>query len=239
MAGSGTSTRRHKRYEVDGVEGTLVVSHDARVLNMSLTGLAVETTSLLKLGSSYWVRLPQGEGELKFKATVSWCRLVGVRRSASGDSGPVYNAGLDFRESLDERARQILVFLQEHVVMEVGERLAGRFRPREEVPAELSGRHPFEVRRLSLTGLLIETPFAPDLGTQLEMELDAPTGPFAAVGVVRYLQPPGDGATDPVPGHALGSPVRMEGGWMVGIEFAELDPAGRERLTRLIQSLLE
>jgi hypothetical protein len=231
-------TRRHKRYDVDGVEGSLVVSTDARILNMSLTGLAVETTSLLRLGASYTLRLPQGDSELRLKTTVEWCHLVGTRRTEQGDSVAVYQAGLDFRESLDERARQILAFLQEHIVMDVNRRLAGRFRPRQRLAAALSTRYPFEVRRLSLSGMLIDTPYAPDVGDQLEMEVDSPTGTFAALGAVRYVQQ-GSGEKLAAGGGSAASPASPEPGWMAGVEFASLEPEARESLTRLIQSLIE
>lgn len=232
-------TRRHKRYDVDGVEGTLAVSTEARILNMSLTGLAVETTAMLRLGAHYVLRLPQGEGgELRVDATVEWCHLVGTRRTDAGDSVPVYQAGLDFRESLDDRARQILVFLQEHIVMDVNRRLAGRFRPKRAIAAALSTRYPFEVRRLSLSGMLIDTPYAPEVGDQIELEVDGPTGAFEAAGAVRYVQ---QRAAERVAaaGGASGGGSAPDLAWLAGVEFADLDPEARESLTRLIQSLLE
>jgi hypothetical protein len=217
------------------VDGTLVVSLDARVLNMSLTGLAVETTALLRLGATYWLRLPRGEEELTFQATVAWCHLVRTRRNPDGESVPVYHAGLDFRASLDDRARQILVFLKEHALMEVGERLAGRFSPRHRLAAELSSRYPFEVRRLSLSGMLIETPFAPEIGDQIEMEIDAPTGAFTATGAVRYVEPQ---APETAGDAAPGDPAADEGGWLAGVELLRLEPEARDRLAQLLQSLL-
>jgi hypothetical protein len=257
---SSEENRRHERHDVEGVDGTLVVSLEGRVLNMSLTGLAVETTSMLRLGATYWLRLPRGGDELRFKATVAWCHLERTRKNHQGESVPVYHAGLDFRESLDERTRQMLVFLKEHSILEVGERIAGRFQPRHKLSAELSVRYPFEVRRLSLSGMLIETEFAPELGDTLEMEIDGPTGSFSALGAVRYLQPtssgpadlePGSGARDrpeaarhpsaapasSAPAPSPGASATGEAVWMAGIEFARLDPDARDRLGRLVQSL--
>jgi hypothetical protein len=230
-------TRRHKRYDVDGVEGMLAVSTEARILNMSLTGLAVETTSMLRLGAHYVLRLPVTDGELRVDATVEWCHLVGTRRTDAGDSVPVYHAGLDFRESLDDRARQILAFLQEHIVMDINRRLAGRFRPKRAIAAALSTRYPFEVRRLSLSGMLIDTPYAPEVGDQIEMEVDCPTGPFEAVGAVRYVQQ-GSAERVAAAGGAANGPI-SELPWLAGVEFAALEPEARDSLTRLIQSLIE
>jgi hypothetical protein len=213
------------------------VSTEARILNMSLTGLAVETTSLLRLGGHYVLRLPHREGELRPDATVEWCHLVGTRRDDHGDSVPVYQSGLDFRESLDDRARHILAFLQEHIVMDVNRRLAGRFRPKQAIAAALSARYPFEVRRLSLAGMLIDTPYAPEVGDQIEMEVDCPTGPFQALGAVRFVQ---QGVAEKVAaagGAAASAAADLP--WLAGVEFGELDPEARDCLTRLIQSLIE
>ena len=235
---SPQDTRRHTRYDVDGVEGTLAVSTEARILNMSLTGLAVETTSLLRLGGRYVLRLPHRESELRLDATVEWCHLVGTRRDDHGDSVPVYQSGLDFRESLDDRARQILVFLQEHIVMDVNRRLAGRFRAKRAIAAAISARYPFEVRRLSFSGMLIDTPYAPEVGDQIEMEVDCPTGPFQAPGAVRFVQ---QGVAERIAaaGGAAASAPTPDLPWLAGVEFGDLDPEARDCLARLIQSLIE
>ena len=235
---SSQDSRRHTRYDVDDVEGTLAVSTEARILNMSLTGLAVETTSLLRLGGRYVLRLPHREGELRLDTTVEWCHLVGTRRDDHGDSVPIYQAGLDFRESLDDRARDILAFLQEHIVMDLNRRVAGRFRPKRVIAAALSARYPFEVRRLSLSGMLIDTPYAPEVGDQIEMEVDCPSGPFQTLGAVRFVQQ-GVGEKVAAAGGAGASAAAADPPWLAGVEFGELDPEARACLERLIRSLIE
>jgi hypothetical protein len=224
----GREQRHHQRYDVDGVEGSLLLSHDARILNMSLTGLLVETSSVLRVGASYSLRVPQPQGELRFRADVQWCRLVGTRRTPDGQNEAVYQAGIDFRNSLDERAREILSFLENNVTVELERRLAGRFRPTHPVPAELTGREPFEVCRLSLSGLLIETSASPARGSELELELDTGAGKVEACGRVRHLEqrPPAAGA-DPA-----------SASWLVGIELVDLTPVARQTLVRYIESLL-
>lgn len=225
----GRDQRHHQRYDVDGVEGSLLLSFDARILNMSLTGLLVETSSVLRVGGTYNLRVPQPTGELRFKASVKWCQLVGTRRRDNGSSEAIYHAGIDFRESLDEGARSILAFLEQNVTVELERRLAGRFRPAEPMPAELSTRERFEVCRLSLSGLLVETAAPPAFDDEVELELDTPAGQVTARARVRHLEQrpggPGDAAEQP--------PI-----WRVGLELVELSPAGRKILVRQIESLL-
>ena len=203
-----------------------MLSHDARILNMSLTGLLVETGSLLRVGKGYTLRVPQPAGELRFKAVVQWCRLVGTRKAAGGNEA-VYHAGIDFRGSLDEGARAILAFLEENVTIEVDRRLAGRFHPGHRVVASLSDREEFEVCRLSLSGLLVETVEPPAYDSEVELEVDTPQGKVPARGRVRNLEPrPQDGDGD------------ADARWRVGIELLDLSPEAKRTLTRYIESLL-
>src|SRR4051794_31812080 len=159
--------RRHHRYDVDGVQGSLLYSLDARILNMSLTGMAIETTSLLRTGSQYWLRVASGDGQFRFRADVRWCHLVRNERDASGEMRAVFHAGIDFREILDQHAREVLDFLQRHIVVEVDRRLTGRFQLASPQRAALSVRHTFDVRRLSLGGMLVETVWDPPVDTEV------------------------------------------------------------------------
>src|SRR6188768_1499676 len=102
----GREARRFRRYDVAEVRGSLLLSLDARILNMSLTGMAIETGSVLKVGGDYWLRLSQEGAPLRFKTNVKWCHLVRNERSSAGDVRAVYQAGLDFRDGLDDNARE-------------------------------------------------------------------------------------------------------------------------------------
>jgi hypothetical protein len=224
----GREQRRHRRYEVAGVEGSLLLSHDARILNMSLTGLLVESNSPLRLGTRTVLRVAQPAGELRFDANVKWCQLVGTSRDGSGAARPVYHAGIDFRETLDERARAVLSFLESPVIDELERRLAGRFQPPEPIAAELTSGEPFEVCKLSLSGLLLRTERPPAFGSEVELEIDTPLGVVHGRAAVRNLERrPAAGAS------------ADDGPWLVGIELVRLDADGRQTLTRYIETLLD
>ena len=221
----GREQRRHQRYDVAGVEGSLVLSHDARILNMSLTGLLVETGSLLRVGKSYNLRVPQPTGELRFQAIVQWCHLVGTRRTAHGNEA-LYHAGIDFRGSLDDGARAILAFLEENVTVDVDRRIAGRFIPQHEMKARIDGEETFDVCRLSLSGLLVETPTPPAFETEIPLEIDTPHGTVRVSGRVRNLT------------ERPAAAPQNDSTWLVGVEFVDLPPDVRKTLTRYIESLI-
>jgi hypothetical protein len=218
--------RRHRRFDVEGVRGSLLYSLDARILNMSLTGMAIETSSLLKVGGSYWLRVPHEEGgQLRFKADVKWCHQVRNERGADGHLRPVYQAGIDFRDMLDSSALQVLQFLERHMVVELDRRLSGRFQlayPRE---AAIAVRHDFEVRRLSVGGMAVDTEWEPEVDLRVDLELGSGDVKVQARGRVRSVRPAAPGPEGQVR-HC------------VGLEFVELSTEDRKALSGLLESFL-
>jgi PilZ domain len=223
----GHEARRFRRYDVADVRGSLLLSLDARILNMSLTGMAIETGSVLKVGGDYWLRLAQpGGAQLRFKTNVKWCRLVRNERDAAGDARAVYQAGLDFRDGLDENARQVLSFLEQHIVVELDRRLTGRFSLAQARTAALAVRHDFEVRRLSLGGMLVETVWDPALDSTVELEVHTGKAVVRTSGKVRSVLP------------AIGDPDGPPT-FAIGLEFVGLAAEDQRSLAALLESLLE
>jgi len=218
--------RRHRRYDVADVRGSLLLSLDARILNMSLTGMLIETGSVLKVGGDHWLRLSQDGDPLRFKAKVQWCHLVRNEKNAAGEVRAVYQAGLDFRDGLDEHARQVLRFLEKHIVVEIDRRLTGRFNLAQTQTAAIAVRHDFEVRRLSLGGIMVETVWDPAPDSVVDLEVQTGRGVVRTRGRVRSVLP--------AIGDPNGPPV-----FAVGLEFVGLAPEDQRSLTALVETLLE
>jgi hypothetical protein len=214
--------RRHKRYDVNDVRGSLALNAEAELLNMSLTGMAIATRAMLKVGGKCTLRIPHQGGTLTVPADVKWCRLVSTERTASGDVVPVYQAGLDFRQILDEKARQMLELIESSIVVELERRLSGRFKVVVEGPVELRAWQPFEVRRISLSGMLIETDLIAEVGTVFDLEIEPDGTPIELRGRVAHLR-------------ALAEGERGE----LGVEFLALSAESRRALEALIEAQLE
>lgn len=212
--------RRHVRYEVEGVAGTLRYDMNARVLNMSLDGMALETTAWLHVGRDYRLKVGSGDHVLDMEGRVVWCHLVGNRSVAEGRSGTVYQAGVQFGEALSEQARRILNFVRRAGVVGVTNRIFGRFKVRREESVDVTFEHPFEVRRLSLSGMLIEADILPEVGSRFTLEIDTRLGRLSPVVIVRSLEP---GTS------AKGEPTNR-----IGVEFHRLSDDDRATLTELI-----
>lgn len=66
------------------------------VLDLSLGGLAIETTCGLEIGSQHQLRLTRGSRQVEVEGVIRWCRLARTVRLADRDVMPVYRAGLMF-----------------------------------------------------------------------------------------------------------------------------------------------
>ena len=149
--------RRSPRFPVRGLDGTLLYNIDAKILNLGLTGMALATSSALRVGHAYSLTLGAGIGSMRLSGVVAWCRLARTRKTESGDTAPVFEAGIRFEGMLSERAEQLLHLLEENAIISLETRVAGRFRlPDQDEPVQIESQVEFEVVKLSASGMLIE-----------------------------------------------------------------------------------
>lgn len=222
LRNSGRERRRHHRYDVREVYGFLVFPMSVEVLNMSLTGLAVESRQPLAIGRKYDVELRNGSESIRLNADVQWCHLVRTEHEELDEVTPIYQAGLDFRHVLTEKARELLGFLEHNVVIDVERRIFGRFKLADEGVVGTSVRREFVVRELSFSGMLIETDVLPKVGSTFEMEVNPGERRIRTRGTVVHAQ-------------RLSKDSRCR----AGIEFFAMPPATRHALEQVIGTLLE
>ena len=214
--------RRHRRYGVRGVRGTLVFPMRVKVLNMSLTGLAIETRTALEIGRRYDLKLSNRRETIEINVDVQWCHLVRTERTGTGDVQPVYEAGLDFRHVLNDQARELLSFLEHNIVVDVERRIFGRFKIGLDGPVGLDARYDFRVRQLSFSGMLIETDLKPRVGAAFDLEMDPDKLCLTTRGKVIHAEP-----------------LPRKSGYRAGVQFLKMQPESRHALERLIEGMLE
>ena len=72
-----------------------------RVLNMSIGGLGIETTTGLRIGSRHSFSVIFAEKPVGIEAEIRWCRLTQTIGKGPGEVAAIYRAGLSFTRTLD------------------------------------------------------------------------------------------------------------------------------------------
>ncbi|MFN7940501.1 MAG: PilZ domain-containing protein [Thermoanaerobaculia bacterium] len=212
--------RRSPRVTVVDTRGTLVVSLDCKVLDISLGGMAVETRSRLSPHHSISLRLRTDEATVPLEGRVVWCFLQGMRRLDGGEQVPIYRAGIEFHQLLTPVADSLVRFLEAHAIVTLETRLFGRFTIVGENTVTVSASVDFEVRNLNFHGMAVEaeTPLDPRVRCDAEVQL----GDERITARCRVV------FCRPIEGR---SPEAFE----IAIEFEEVPPHDRELLDGLLR----
>jgi c-di-GMP-binding flagellar brake protein YcgR len=216
--------RRSPRYPVNNVFGTIHMTVPARLRNLSLSGMAIEVQAPLRIGRSYSVRLRHAEGEeLTLTGVVVWCHLRSVAGGPGNERQPLYEAGVNFPDTLGPVAQRLLSFLERSAMVDTDRRIFGRFRVRNR-SVSIAADHELVVRTISAHGMLVETSAMAEVGARLEMELELNGERVSVLGRVAFVRD--------IAGEE--GQRRSE----LGIEFLELGPAEREAILAFISRLL-
>jgi c-di-GMP-binding flagellar brake protein YcgR len=220
-SGRGSGERREERFEVEGVRGTFVITATARVTNLGLDGMAIETETALEVGRHYSLVLVRPDRKLRIEGRVVWCSLVRTERDESDEVQAVYRAGIRFSEILTPKAEEVAGFLRDHTVLGLEKRLFGRFRLAREKAATVVAEADFVVREMSLSGMLIETDLALRVDIVYQMQIRLGDVRFdAEVRIARSERLPEDTESGTAT-HRL------------GVEFGGLDAGARAALESL------
>ncbi len=165
--------RRSRRVALPDTHGSLVVSLDGHILDISVAGMAIETHSRLSPHHRISLRIAKGAELLHLEGRVVWCFLQGTRAAENGETLPVYRAGIEFSGVLADGARDLLSFLESHAIVTLETRIFGRFRI-EESSVAVSTTADFEVRAINLHGMAVETRLLLEPGAVCHVELRLP-----------------------------------------------------------------
>ncbi len=222
----GREHRRYPRCIVEGVHGKMVLSSEVDIINLSLGGMAIRANRRLNIGSECALTLDVHGKPLKTTGIVVWSVLTDIARRGE-DSVPYYSAGLRFADILSDKVQALMDFIELHKMAQE-HRLSGiRFQIRAEGTAVLDGLQAYNVKLISLSGMLMETDRSFEIDEVFRMEiLPADGEPIVFTGRVASIVD-----------------VTLEEGaaplHQMGIEFIEMTNVDRERLTAFVQTLSE
>lgn len=90
--------RQFARYAVEGTYARLAAPMDVKIVNLSRTGLAVETTQPLLVGERYVLEMEQRARSASLEVHVRWCLPVGSYQTPTGRDVGLFRAGGSFVE---------------------------------------------------------------------------------------------------------------------------------------------
>ena len=151
-----SQTRCQPRFDVEGVDGSFLFSADVDVQNLSVAGMAVETSERLAVGRPYMFNLRIGNDSVRLRGRIAWCVLGRGRRNETGELSPVYHAGVKFENMLSAHAQELVNLLEKTAVLDVNNRIFGRFHLASRKSASVDAGVKFDVRRISQGGMLAE-----------------------------------------------------------------------------------
>jgi hypothetical protein len=96
----GDERRMYERVIVKGSRGNISNALNARIVNISLGGAAIETTKKLHVNMEYGLRMNHGRNALITRGRIVWSVLADIEKKESGDIVAVYRAGMKFQQPL-------------------------------------------------------------------------------------------------------------------------------------------
>ena len=164
--------RKNKRYAIEGIQGNVLYTSDLDVINISLDGAAIETTRRLELNREYTFKIKCREACINIRGRVVWAILKTKEQQDSKMIIPVYRAGIRFNEMLSEKTELLRDFIEESKLKTIENRLGGvRFKIADSEDVKIGFPQQYKVRKISLSGMLIETEYPLDPGSVSDIEL--------------------------------------------------------------------
>lgn len=181
--------RKHKRYIVDGIQGNVLYPADLEVLNLSIDGAAIETTKWLDLNREYTLKIKYKDVVLNLRGRIVWAVLTSKEKKGSGEVIPVYRAGVRFTDTLSEKTTMLINFIEENKIRTLEKRLVGvRFKIANTQNVQIDYPYKYEVKKMSLSGMLVETEYVLDINSNYDMELFLNENVLNILGRVAYCE---------------------------------------------------
>jgi PilZ domain len=169
--------RRHKRYylELNDVKGKMSLSDNVEILDIGLSGVAFKAGRRLNPGREYTIKLQDKGKTLNAAGIIVRSELKGIEARDDGESVSIYAVGMQFKDgSADQVAdflKSIVQKRKETAPLPAERRLNVRFQIADLNENILSYPANFNVKTISLCGMLIQTDQALGIESKVPMEL--------------------------------------------------------------------
>ncbi len=228
--------RSHKRFTVEGMEisGKMLFANEVNVLDISVSGISLRADRRLEIGREYSLKLKYEDKVLSLNGVVMWSILNELRRISSDEMAPLYQAGIKFTDISPDKLGELMNFITFHKQTDYeleelhevsGQRVGPRFRIDPTTKPILQFPVGYTLKKLSLSGMLIESEHELALETRLPMEISLPGDePISCSGRVAYC---------------VKADMEDTALYNIGIEFINMPEKDKEKLKNFIKILDE
>jgi curved DNA-binding protein CbpA len=225
--------RRYVRFQVNdaGVNGEICFAEEVNLVDISMSGIALKVDRRLKLGREYLLSLHAKDKVISVQAEVVRSILSESKTDPAGNIVPLYFVGMEFKNMSHQEREALAEFINSHKIDEVkidtgrilsGTRLHARFHMDLPDKNVLELKTSYDVKVLSLCGMLIESQQAVSLNDTVQMKIY-----LTETESISFL-----GRT--VACRALEiTPERYE----IAIEFMEMSEEDREKLKTFLDGI--
>lgn len=228
--------RLYPRYPADflDIQGRILFSSNITILNISVGGIAFGIDKHLKEGRTYALRLERHGKIINLTGTIMWsARCPGAQKT--GDIPQLYTAGMKFSNLLNSQISELEGFIKDNFKdyqkLESGGRgLSGirlhvRIHIHEPEKATVNYIEYYKVRKISQSGMLIESNCALDIEDSVPMTMTlSESKALAFWGRI-------------VTSHEIEGPGGQR--YQIGIEFTDMSVSDRALLQEFIASLTD
>ncbi len=223
------NTRRHKRFKLDLVEldGKMFLIDDVEILDISLGGVSLKVDRGLNIGKEYLITLAENGKSIDVKGIVIHSAVRWTEERANGERVTMHTARIKFKEGQAAKIARVLNSIQqpkkEGIPAAAERRLHVRFHFTIPLETILSHSAQFRVKKISLSGMLIQSEQALEINSMIPMGLSLNADdPANFIGRIVTCQMTSDN------GRAL---------YEMGVEFSDLTDKARTLLKTFIDDL--
>ncbi|UCE78597.1 MAG: PilZ domain-containing protein [Nitrospiraceae bacterium] len=219
----GEEKRKFRRYNVDDIHGNMLYSADVHIVNISIDGVLLETTRRLDINREYNLKIKYKESILDLKGVVVWSVLSRTDTRPSGENIPIYKTGMRFSHGFSDVTRDVMKFIDENKTETMEKRLVGvRFKVNQPDDATIDASCEYEVKKLSLSGMLIETDRLLDIDSRHDINISLNQREIAVIGrIVNCVE-------------VMKEDLKK---YEIGIEFMEITEEDKKRIINFLNSL--
>lgn len=230
--------RNFPRFTVDvmDIHGKMLFANDVTILDISMGGVLLKADRRLNIGRDYTMKFESKGKILNLQGTVVRSMLSESRKDETGEIVPIYTAGMHFINLSNKKMSEVKHFIKENMMDErdmerfdenmfqmSGLRLYVRFNVEEPEKAVLHIQDSYTVKRISLSGMLIESSNYLEIEDNVPMEMTLPNNTVLVfLGRVVRCQLKSNEAGET---------------YKVGIEFIEMSEHDTELLADFIASI--